>query len=179
MDNTEKTGSSISNEQPGNLAAVCGLYCGSCGIYLATKDNDTERLIQYAIVLNQTFDETLCDGCRAARRSAHCAKICLFMDCAFNNGVEFCGACQRFPCKELTDFQKKMPHRVEIVASLNRLNEISTEQWLAEMKENYSCPKCDSVNSAYDISCRKCGHTPSCRFVDIHKDLINDHLTND
>ena len=47
-----------------NLATACGLYCGSCGIYLATQENDSEKLLQYAIVLNQSFGETLCDGCR-------------------------------------------------------------------------------------------------------------------
>jgi len=34
-----------------NLISACGLFCGSCGIYLASKKNDTEKLLHYAIVL--------------------------------------------------------------------------------------------------------------------------------
>lgn len=162
-----------------NLVAACGLYCGSCGIYLATQENDTEKLLQYAIVLKQSFRETLCNGCRADIKSAHCAKICSFIECTFNKHIEFCGACLEFPCKELTDFQSKIPHRVEILQSHICLKEIGWEQWLIEMKENYSCPQCNTVNSAYDIACKKCGHSPSCRFVNLHKDLIDKHLSND
>jgi len=162
-----------------NLVAACGLYCGSCGIYLATQENNTEKLLQYAIVLNQSFGETLCDGCKSDRKSAHCDRKCLFVTCTQNKGIEFCGTCREYPCKDLIEFQLKMPHRIEILESQNRLKEIGWEQWLIEMKENYSCPQCNAVNSAYDIACRKCRHTPSCRFVEVHKNLIDKHMSDD
>jgi len=168
------------HESPGkNLVAACGLYCGSCGIYLATQENDTEKLLQYAIVLNQSFDETLCDGCKSDRKSAHCTKMCSFIGCTLNKCIEFCGTCQEFPCKELKDFQSKMPHRVEILESQNRLQEIGWEQWLIEMKENYSCQQCNTVNSAYDMSCRNCRYAPGSRFVLRHMELINNHLSEE
>jgi hypothetical protein len=160
-----------------NLAAACGLYCGSCGIYLATQENDTAKLLQYAIVLNQSFDETLCDGCRASRKSAHCSKVCSFIECTTNKGIEFCGACSEFPCIKLTDFKSKMPNRCEILESQNRLKEIGCEKWLIEMKEKYACPGCNTINTAYDIACRKCMIMPSCKFVELHIDLINTHLS--
>jgi hypothetical protein len=162
-----------------NLAAACGFYCGSCGIYQATRENNTEKILQYALVLNQSFDETLCDGCRAERKSAYCSKMCLFLKCTFEKGIGFCGACPEFPCKKLTDFQSGMPHRAEILESLNRMKEIGWEQWLIEMKEYYSCPQCNSVNTSYDINCRKCGFTPGSRFVFRHMELINDHLSKE
>ncbi len=162
-----------------NIVAVCGLYCGSCGIYLATQENDTEKLLQYAIVLNQSFDETLCDGCKAERKSAHCSRMCSFAACIQSKGIEFCGACPEFPCNELTDFQSRMPHRVEILESQNRLKEIGWEQWLIEMKENYSCPQCKKVNTAYDIHCRKCGYAPGSKFVLRHMELIYNHLSEE
>ena len=162
-----------------NLTTACGLYCGSCGIYLATQENNTEKLLQYALVLTQSLNETFCDGCRADRKSVHCAKICSFIKCTFEKGIEFCGVCPEFPCKELTDFQSKMPHRVEILESLYRLKEIGWEKWLIEMKENYSCPQCNMINTAYDIRCRKCGFTPGNKFVSRHMELINDHLSDE
>lgn len=161
------------------LAATCGLYCGSCGIYLATEENDTEKLLQYAIVLNQSFDETFCDGCRAERKSAHCSRRCSFIKCTFEKGIELCGSCPEYPCAELKDFQSKMPHRVEILDSQNRLKEIGWQQWLVEMKEKYSCPQCNTVNTAYEIQCRKCGFTPGSRFVLRHMELINNHLSEE
>jgi hypothetical protein len=162
-----------------NLISACGLYCGSCGIFLATKENDAEKLLQYALVLNQTFDETMCDGCRAGRKSAHCKKMCLFIDCTINKGIELCGSCSEYPCHELTQFQSQMPHRVEIFESQSRLSEIGIDNWLLEMKEKFSCPRCNIVNSAYDIVCRNCGITPSCQFVALHKDIIEKHLSKE
>jgi hypothetical protein len=162
-----------------NLATACGLYCGSCGIYLATQENDSEKLLQYAIVLNQSFGETLCDGCRSGRKSAHCSRICSFIKCTLEKGIEFCATCQEFPCKELTDFQSKMPHRIEILESQKRLKEIGWEHWLIEIKENYSCRHCNTTNTAYDKLCRKCGFTPGSKFVLRHMELINKHLSEE
>jgi len=158
------------------LVSACGLYCGSCSIYLATQENDTEKLLQYALVLNQPLNETLCDGCRAERKSAHCSKMCLFIKCTFEKGIGFCGACPDFPCNKLKDFQSKMPHRIEILESQKRLIEIGWENWLVEMKSKFSCPACDTLNSAYHIECRNCGRTPGCHFVSKHKELIEKYL---
>ncbi|MBK6967088.1 MAG: DUF3795 domain-containing protein [Bacteroidales bacterium] len=117
-----------------DLVSACGLYCGACGLYLATQENDTEKLLQYAIVLNQSLGETFCDGCGAGRNSAHCTKICPLIKCKSEKEIEFCGACPELPCTELKDFQPGMPLRVEILKSQSRLMEISWEQWLIEMK---------------------------------------------
>lgn len=162
-----------------HLAAACGLYCGSCGIYLATQENDTEKLLQYAIVLNQSFGETLCDGCRSGRQSAHCTKTCPFIECTSGKGVAFCGGCPEFPCNVFTDFQSKMPHRVEILESQILLKEIGLEQWLIEMKKDYTCPKCYVVNSTYNKACRNCRQVPSCTFVERHLHHIKTHLEAD
>ena len=162
-----------------NLASACGLYCGSCGIYLATQERDTEKLLQYAIVLNQHFNETLCDGFRSDRKSAHCSKTCPFIKCTLSKGIEFCIDCNAFPCKELTESQSALIHRVEILESQIRLKEIGLEKWLSEMHERYSCPQCNTINNAYQIFCRKCKHTPSCRFVRLHQDLIEKHMSKE
>ncbi|MBV5314252.1 MAG: DUF3795 domain-containing protein [Prolixibacteraceae bacterium] len=159
-----------------DLAAVCGLYCGACGIYLATREDDTERILQYAVVLNQTFDETLCDGCGAARKSLHCTKMCTFIDCKKAKSVDFCAACNEFPCQVLIEFQTKMPHRLEILESQIRMKEIGIENWLIEMKNYFSCPRCSTASSAYHLVCRKCGNTPGSKFVSQNKDLIEQYL---
>ena len=158
------------------LISACGLYCGACGIYLATQENDSEKILQYAMVLNQSYEATLCDGCGAERKSLHCSKLCTFIICKLNNGVNLCTECADFPCRALLEFKSKMPHRTEILESQNRLKEIGTENWLMEMKDFFSCPECKTVNSAYDLACRKCGNIPGCGFVCRHKDLIENYL---
>jgi len=159
------------------LVAACGLYCGACGIYLATQESDNKKILQYALVLNQTFEETLCDGCGAKKKSLHCSKMCIFIECKRQKGVDFCYECEEFPCKALNEFKSKMPHRIEIIESQNRMKEIGIENWLIEMQDYFSCPHCKTINSAYHLTCRKCGETPGCKFVSQHKDLIEQYLS--
>lgn len=158
------------------LAATCGLYCGACGVYQATQANDTDRILQYAMILSQSYDETLCDGCGADRKSLHCSKMCSFIDCTTKKGISFCGECTEFPCPALLEFKSKMPHRTEILESLNRRKEVGTEPWLREMKTYFSCPECQTVNSSYHVACRKCGYTPGSNFAKNHRELIEKYL---
>jgi len=159
------------------LVAACGIYCGACGIYLATQENDNEKMLQYAVVLNQTFEETFCDGCGAKSKSLHCFKKCTFINCKRKNGVDFCIECEKFPCMSLNEFKLKMPHRIEIIESQNRMKEIGIENWLYEMQDYFSCPRCKTINSAYHLNCRNCGEMPSCKFVSEHKGEIEQYLS--
>jgi hypothetical protein len=159
------------------LVAECGLYCGACGIYLATQENDIEKILQYAIVLKQTFEETLCDGCGANKKSLNCSKMCIFVDCKLQKGIDFCIVCKEFPCKTLNEFKSKMPHRIEIIESQKRMIEVGIEKWLLEMKDLYSCSTCKTINSAYHLSCRTCGGKPSCKFVAEHNGEIEKYLS--
>lgn len=164
---------SYSNKE---LVAACGIYCGACGIYLATQENDNEKILQYAVVLNQTFEETLCDGCGAKRKSLHCFKKCIFINCKREKGVDFCSECEKFPCMSLNEFKLKMPHRIEIIESQTRMKEIGIGNWLEEMQDSFKCPRCKTINSAYHLICRKCGEMPSCKFVSEHKVEIEQYL---
>ncbi len=160
-----------------NLVSACGLYCGACGIYIATQENDTDKILHYAMVLNQSYDDTLCDGCSSNRKSEHCSKLCNFIDCKQKKEVNFCTDCNEFPCQALQEFKSKMPHRGEIIDSLNRMKEIGIEKWITEMKDYFSCSQCNTVNSAYHVACRKCGYKPSCKFVSLHKEAIEQYLS--
>ncbi len=54
-----------------NLVSACGLYCGTCGVYIATQANDTKKILYYAKVLSQSYVDTLCDGCNSDRKSMY------------------------------------------------------------------------------------------------------------
>jgi hypothetical protein len=176
MNNTNSKNFRFQNSENNHLVSACGLYCGSCGIYLATQENDSEKIVQYAMVLNQSYDETLCDGCGSERKSLHCSKICTFIDCKYQKGVSYCADCNEFPCQALIEFKSKMPHRAEIIEAQKRVKEIGIENWLTEMKDYFSCPQCKTVNSAYHLVCRACRNMPGCGFVARQKEVIEQYL---
>jgi len=53
------------------LAAVCGLFCPSCIIYIATTEAP-ERLKKIADRHNLLIDKVRCYGCRASIRYPFC-----------------------------------------------------------------------------------------------------------
>ncbi len=158
------------------LAAVCGLYCGACIFYIATNE-DLERLKRLATQINLSEEVIKCYGCRSDRRLYSCEK-CKMFACATERGIDFCIECSEYPCDDLKQFQSAMPHRIELWADLERIKSIGVKQWLKEIQENYSCPQCQIINSAYDLTCRKCGEEPSCNYLAKHKQAIEQYLKN-
>jgi hypothetical protein len=158
------------------LSAVCGLFCPSCTVYIGTKE-DPQRLKAIADRFQLPVEEWECQGCRSEKRSYYCKNICKMVACAADKGIEFCGECDEYPCDELKKFQAERPHRIELWESQKQIAEIGFSEWFDEMVEHYSCPKCHTINSAYDSVCRACGTEPSCRYVQLHKRAIEDHLS--
>ncbi len=156
------------------LAAVCGLYCGACSIYIATNE-DPERLQKAADRFNMTTEEASCRGCRSEKLGQFC-QDCHFVSCAAERGLEFCGECNDFPCSELQEFQAARPHRNELWTSLKRINEVGSSRWQEESIRHYSCPNCQTINSAYDLQCRNCGNVPSSEFFEDNAADIKKHL---
>jgi hypothetical protein len=153
------------------LAAVCGLFCASCSLYIGTAE-DPERLKALSARFQIPVEELLCHGCRSEKRAFFCRDICKMTKCAAAKGVDFCGECGEYPCADLKAFQVQMPHRIELWKNLDRIREAGFEKWYKEMVERYACAGCGALNSAYDIACRKCGNTPGCNYVRDHKDEI-------
>lgn len=154
------------------LAAVCGLFCPACTLFIGTKE-DPERLKMLAMRLQLPMEELKCYGCWSDKRSFYCREKCKMIKCAAEKGIRFCVQCPEYPCVELKAFQVQMPHRIELWKSQERIKEVGYEKWYDEMIEHYSCTECSTINSAYDMACRKCGTTPSCNYVKLHKDDIN------
>jgi hypothetical protein len=165
----------MSDEFDKKRAAVCGLFCPACSVFIGTQE-DPARLTVIAQRVKRPVQELRCNGCRSEKRCFYCESNCTMTKCAAEKGVDFCGECSEYPCKELKAFQTEMPHRIELWKSQNRIKEAGWEKWYAEMIEHYSCPACRTLNSAYDIACRKCGTTPSCAYVRLHNDEIMMHL---
>ncbi len=150
------------------LAAVCGLFCPSCTIYIASTE-DPARLKALAVRFGVSETSLECHGCRSEKRASYCENHCKMTRCAAEKGIDFCGQCDEYPCSELKTFQSQMPHRAELWQSHERIKSAGFSQWYREMVQHYSCPACGSINSAYDQTCRECGTVPSCMFVKVHE----------
>ncbi|MBN1691883.1 MAG: DUF3795 domain-containing protein [Dehalococcoidia bacterium] len=154
-----------------STSAVCGLFCPACTLFIGTKE-DPKRLRSLSDRFKLPLEEVRCSGCRSELRSLHCRELCTMYKCARGKGLDFCGSCPDYPCQELKEFQCAMPHRIELWSSLDRIREVGPEIWYAEMLEHYACPSCGTINSAYDLKCRKCGNEPGSAYVAEHRDEI-------
>lgn len=168
------TAEAHNHESDKKLAAVCGLYCKACSWFIATTE-DHERLKRLAAQLHYTEEESTCYGCRSHKRLPYCEN-CKMFACATERGIAFCSDCEEYPCDELKRFQSALPHRLELWDNLNRIKSVGYKQWLKDMKGHYTCPQCQTLNSAYDLRCRKCGVEPSCNYVARHKHKIEQYL---
>ncbi len=153
------------------LAAACGLFCQSCTFFIGSTE-EPERLQILSARFGRTVEEMTCYGCRSDKRSVYCDKYCKMTKCTSEKGIDFCGECSEYPCQELKTFQAQMPHRIELWEAHQRIREVGFKTWYTEMVAHYSCPKCHTINSAYDLKCRKCGAEPSCSYVRQHKDEV-------
>ena len=165
-----------SGELDKKLAAVCGLYCEACSWFIATTE-DPERLKRLAAQLHFSEEESKCYGCRSDKRLPYCEKCKMFAYAA-ERGIDFCSECEGYPCDDLKQFQSAMPHRIELWVNLERIKSVGYKQWLKEIRESYACPRCQTINSAYDLKCRKCGEEPSCNYVAKNQQVIEEYLKN-
>ena len=158
------------------FAAVCGLYCEACSWFIATHE-DPEHLKRLGARFDYSEDESRCRGCRSDKRLPYCRE-CRMFACAAKRGIDFCSQCEEYPCDELKQFQSAMPHRIELWANLERVKSVGYRQWLGEIRKHYTCPQCRTINSTYNLKCRKCGAEPSCGYVSRHREAIVQYLKN-
>ena len=151
--------------------ACCGLFCESCGVYIATKADDRAALEGIAQRMKTTSEEIRCLGCRSNTLSPHCRE-CNFKLCADAKGVANCEDCDSFPCPDLADFQKLLPHRAELFESAAYRKANGIRAWTSKMIEDYSCTECGTVNSPYYIKCKNCGNDPGNPFIARNRSLF-------
>ncbi len=164
----------MSREKQPELAAVCGLYCGACSLYIATTENDTEKLEYFAKSYNTDVEGMKCLGCRSDVLTVFCRE-CEFKTCTDEKNIGFCGECGEY-CDAFKEFQQAKPHRIELYQDLKRISEVGPEEWMKEMEKRYACKSCSTINSAYNMTCRKCGHMPSSAYSAEHSDKAADFL---
>ena len=129
-----------------NLAAPCGIYCGTCRQYLVLKKN----------LLEERGFKRGCEGCRIRNKNCKFIK----KDCAKirNNKSDFCFECEEFPCANLIDLSDIYVERYnyDLVDNLKRIKEIGVEKWLKEQENKWKCSECGGNFCIHDYECIDC-----------------------
>ncbi len=90
-----------------NLLSPCGLYCGVCGIYVATRDGNEELRQKLAKLYGTRVIKTACKGCMqpepAECRFTLCGS-CVIRTCVKEKNLQTCAQCGTFPCDKITHF---------------------------------------------------------------------------
>jgi hypothetical protein len=136
------------------LAAPCGLYCGVCGIYVATRDNNEKFKEKLAPVYGAKPEDLVCDGCLSRRVWAYC-QSCPIKSCCRDKKIEGCHQCNEFPCQFIDNFPVPVGKKV-ILRAIPRWRELGTEQWMQEEEKRYICPHCGASAFRGARRCRSC-----------------------
>ena len=136
------------------LAAPCGLYCGVCGIFVATRDNNEKFKERLAPVYGAKGEDLNCDGCLSQRVFGYC-QVCPIKSCCKEKKIEGCHQCNDFPCQFIDTFPIPVGKKV-ILRSVPRWREIGTEKWIEEEESRYVCPHCNYPLFRGAKTCRNC-----------------------
>jgi hypothetical protein len=145
-----------------HLVAPCGLYCGACPMYLATQENNEQRLSASGFgsggLSKMPREDLLCDGCIGGGRVAVFCLKCAIRDCATSKTkTRRCSECEDFPCSRITDFNNDgMLHHGEVLENLKQLRAMGIAEWTKHEENRWQCPKCRTKLSWYEPECSKC-----------------------
>lgn len=153
-------------------AGYCGLACEACSVYIASCEGG-ETLERRASKAGMTADEMFCKGCRSDKTSPYCT-ACEMKKCIRQKGLTWCSECEEYPCKLLTDFQNSLPHRAEVLDSLDFAKDHTPEEWEQKMHQDFACEHCGTFNSVYADGCSTCKNEYPNPFARRHWDIIKD-----
>ncbi len=149
------------------LMAPCGLYCGTCAVYLAHRDRNEKFRAKIAAAYGSSPAETKCAGCMQPD-PPDClfgfCRSCPIRECVRAKGYYSCHQCSDFPCPYIENFpipvgRRVMPRAIakwrECVAELG--DHDGSVAWARSECERYHCPDCGHPLFRGAIRCRGCG----------------------
>lgn len=147
------------------LVGICGLYCGTCGIYLASRDNDAEQLSEISQGTGIPGDKIRCNGCLSDEVFPRCIECRHgFRQCAREKKVTWCFQCSEFPCHRLTLFRDVhvvdgISHHAHVIEDLQYIKDHGIEDWVKKQEKAGSCSECGKRLYWFSRECPQC-HTP-------------------
>jgi hypothetical protein len=149
-----------------DLMAPCGLYCGTCGVYIATRDDNAKFKAILGNLYGTKPEETECLGCLQAdpahKLYAYC-QDCTIRDCVKSKGFYSCHQCGEWPCEMIRDFpvatgrrvmQRAIPEWRACVAVHG--DDQGSEAWARSECERCHCTNCGDPLFRGAQRCRSC-----------------------
>ncbi len=148
------------------LMAPCGLYCGTCGIYIAMRDKNEKFKTVMGNLYGTPPEQTLCCGCMQPdppeKLFIYC-KVCDIRTCIQSKGFYSCHQCDDWPCDMIETFGLETGKRVmkrtipiwrEKVAEFG--DEKGSVEWARSECERYHCSDCGAPLFRGAQRCRAC-----------------------
>ncbi|HDP25676.1 MAG TPA: DUF3795 domain-containing protein [Deltaproteobacteria bacterium] len=146
--------------------APCGLYCGVCGVYIATRDNNAKFKEVMGRLYGTKPEETRCLGCMQSDPSknlyAYC-RLCPLRDCITAKGFYSCHQCDEWPCDLIENFGlatgvRVMKRTIPVWRAkvAERGDEEGSVEWARLECERYHCPNCGEPLFRGALRCRAC-----------------------
>lgn len=149
-----------------DLMAPCGLYCGACGVYIATRDGNEKFKAVMGNLYGTKPEDTQCYGCMQPdppkKMYGYC-KSCNIRACVISRGFYSCHQCSEWPCDRINNFgfatgvrvmKRTIPIWRACVAELG--DEQGSVKWAHLECERYHCPNCGQSLFRGAQHCRKC-----------------------
>ncbi len=150
------------------LMAPCGLYCGTCGIYIATRDGNEKFKKILGRVYGYKSEQIRCFGCMQpepeAQLFAYCGS-CQIRECVMAKDFYSCHQCGEWPCNLIEDFiipigmkvmKRAIPIWREKVAEFG--HERGSVEWARAEVERCHCSACGEPLFRGAQRCRACKH---------------------
>ena len=148
------------------LMAPCGLYCGTCAVYIATRDKNEKFKAVMGNLYGTKPEETECLGCMQPdppeKLYAIC-QLCEIRNCIKAKDFYSCHQCKDWPCALIEKFpistglrvmKRTIPIWREKVAELG--DKEGSEAWARHECERYHCPFCGYPLFRGAQRCRSC-----------------------
>ena len=123
-----------------NWIAPCGVNCLACSAYL----NKAKP----------------CPGCRAAAElhKRKSCQNCVKKKCAFEQGLNWCFECPKFPCARIKSLSKRYREDYEVDLIQNGRDAAKNmASFLESQKKRFTCPVCGGIIDQHHKKCSECG----------------------
>ncbi len=150
------------------LMAPCGLYCGTCGVYIATRDQNEKFKTVMGNLYGTKPEETECLGCMQQEPAEKLYGFCMqceIRNCVQSKGFYSCHQCADWPCSLIDNFmfatgvrvmKRAIPLWREKVAESG--HDKGSVEWARAECERYHCSACGEPLFRGAQRCRACKH---------------------
>ncbi len=149
-----------------DLMAPCGAYCGTCGVYIATRGGNEKFRAIMGDFYGTKPEDTECLGCMQSDPSKKLyglCNACRVRDCVKSKGYYSCHQCKEWPCSLIENFPlatglKVMKRTIPLWQEkvVEHGDEKGSVEWARAECERYHCSSCGNPLFRGAQVCRAC-----------------------